>query len=101
MLLKMRSEEEHGTVGIEDVLGTVAVMDIPIGDQHPSDSMLFLRVASCDRDVIENEIGRRTRYRRYRRCPGYRCRDGHPNRRSAPVRFHAFSARSELRSRCY
>ena len=36
----MGAEEEDRAVGIEDVLRAVAVMDVPIGDQHPAHAMV-------------------------------------------------------------
>ena len=50
----MRAEEEHRAVGIENILRAVAVMDVPIGDQHPPDAMLALSVARRDRDGVED-----------------------------------------------
>jgi hypothetical protein len=50
----MCAEEEHGPVGVEEVLRTVAVVDIPIRDQYSADSMFSLSIASCDCDIIED-----------------------------------------------
>ena len=52
----MGAEEEHRSVGVENILCSVAVMDVPIGDQNAPDTVLVLRVARRDRDRVENAL---------------------------------------------
>ena len=49
----VRAEEEHGAVGVENVLRAVAVVDVPIGDQHAANAVLALRIARRDGDAVE------------------------------------------------
>jgi hypothetical protein len=46
-------EEQHAGVGIEDILGAVAVVDVPIHDHDPLAAPLGLRVGCGDRHVVE------------------------------------------------
>src|SRR6476659_6398597 len=50
----VRAEEKHRAVVIKNVLRTVSVVDVPIGDQNPLDAVLALGVAGRDGDIIEN-----------------------------------------------
>src|ERR1700722_1080754 len=50
----MRAEEKHRSVGIENILRPVAVMDVPIGDEHAPGAMLLLGVACRDRDGVKD-----------------------------------------------
>jgi hypothetical protein len=50
----MRAEEKHGAVGVKNILGAVTVMHIPIRNEHFSESMLALRIAGRDGNVIKN-----------------------------------------------
>src|ERR1035438_5104610 len=49
----MRTEEENRAVGIENILRAVAVMHVPIRDQHSLHAVLLLGIASRDGDAIE------------------------------------------------
>ena len=47
------AEEEHRGVLVKDVLRAVAVVHVPIHDQHASHAVPLLRVARRDGDVVE------------------------------------------------
>ena len=47
-----RIEKNRG-VGIEDVLCSIAVVDIPVDDGHPGDSALALQITGGYRDIVE------------------------------------------------
>src|SRR5205823_15021883 len=49
----MRAEEEDRSIFVKDVLCSVPVMHIPIGNEDAFGPEALLRVARCDRDVIE------------------------------------------------
>ncbi len=49
----MRAEEKDRAVGIKNILRAVAVMHVPIGDQHALDTMFLLCVASRDGHRVE------------------------------------------------
>ena len=49
----MHRGEEDRVVVAEDLLGAVAVVDVPIDDRHAPDPELGLRVPRSDRDVVE------------------------------------------------
>jgi len=44
--------EEHGGIGGENVLGAVAVVYVPIEDQHPRQAMGHLQMAGGNGDVV-------------------------------------------------
>ena len=50
----MQGDEEHRRVLVEDGLGAVAVVDVPVDDRDPVDPLPPLRVAGGDRDVVED-----------------------------------------------
>src|SRR5271155_6142070 len=50
----MRAHEEYRAIAVERILSTIPVMHIPIGDHYFSEAVLALRVASSNRNVIEN-----------------------------------------------
>ena len=50
----MRVEEQDRTIVPEDFLGAVAVMHIPIDDQHALDPVIPPRVPRANRDVVEH-----------------------------------------------
>ena len=45
--------EQHRRVGVEDVVRPVAVVHVPVEDQHPLDAVRGARVRRADRDVVE------------------------------------------------
>ena len=49
----MCAEKKSGTVFVENILRSVAMMDIPIGDEHAFDPIETLGIACRNRDVIE------------------------------------------------
>src|SRR5690349_19977452 len=53
MRVLMRAEEQHRAIAVKAVLGAVAVMHVPIDDQHPGDVVPLLSVPRRYRDVIE------------------------------------------------
>jgi len=50
----VRAEEEYRAVVVESILRSVAVMDVPIRNQHALDSVLELGVARTDRDIVKD-----------------------------------------------
>ena len=46
-------EEQHGAVLVEDVLSAVAMVHVPVGDEHTAHAVLRLRVPRSDRDIVE------------------------------------------------
>ena len=50
----VRAEVEHRAVFIEDVLRAVAVMHVPIDDQHLAQMVLVLCIAGGDGGVVEH-----------------------------------------------
>src|SRR5690349_22914089 len=50
--LMHRHEMDVGLV-LDERLSSVAVMDIPIDDENPAESVLFARIVRGDRDVAE------------------------------------------------
>ncbi len=50
----VRAEIEDGTVLVEDLLGAVAVVHVPVDDQHLADAVLPLRISGGDAGVVEN-----------------------------------------------
>ena len=78
----MRAEIENGSVVIEDVLGAVAVVIIPVHDQHAPDTMLHLQIPGRDGDVVEDAethaaIGRSVMARRPDGCESIPDLSGH------------------------
>ena len=49
----MGAEKYDGWIVLETVLCTIAVMHIPINDEHPLQSILFLNIACGDRHIIK------------------------------------------------
>jgi len=49
----MDADEQRIRVGLEVVLGAVAVMDVPVQDRDPFDRVCDAQILGCDRDVIE------------------------------------------------
>ena len=49
----MQGYEEHPVVGVESVLGSVAVMDIEVYDRNPLVPTALDGVYGADRDVVE------------------------------------------------
>src|SRR5262249_6716749 len=49
----MRAEVQYGAVAIVNVLSHMSMMDVPIDDHCVRDSVFFLRVSSCNSDVVE------------------------------------------------
>jgi hypothetical protein len=49
----VEGEKEHRGVVVEQVLGAVAVVDVPVDDHHPLDPVPALQVARRHRDVVE------------------------------------------------
>ncbi len=47
------AEVKNGWVSFEDVLGAVAMMNVPIDDYHSCQSVFFLDIPSRDRGIIE------------------------------------------------
>src|SRR5215213_9998773 len=61
----MRREEVDGRIVVEDPLRAIAVMNVPIDDRDPFDLRIFaLRVAGCNRDVVEKTEAHRSLFRR-------------------------------------
>ena len=56
--------EQHGRVGVEDVVRPVAVVHVPVEDQHPLDPVRRPRVGRRDRHVVEEAEAHRARRRR-------------------------------------
>ena len=50
----VRAQEHDGAVVVEDVLRAVAMVDVPIDNQHAGEPVLLLRVARADRNVVED-----------------------------------------------
>jgi hypothetical protein len=50
----MGAEEEDAGILVEDVLGAVAVVHVPIGDEHAFDAVDFAGVARGDGCVVED-----------------------------------------------
>src|SRR5436309_498436 len=50
----MRAEVKDGAVVVEDVLSAIAVVIIPIDDQHSADPVSLLQVTGGDRDIIKD-----------------------------------------------
>ncbi len=50
----MRAEEEDRTVFVEYILGTVAVMHVPVDDQGLPDAVPSLRIAGTKSNIIEH-----------------------------------------------
>ena len=48
------AEEEDGTVGVERVLRAIAVVHVPIGDQHFGQAVAMLGVSRGNRHVVED-----------------------------------------------
>ena len=48
-----RDREDRG-IGVERVLGAVAVVRVPVDDRDSPDAQRFLRMPDCDRDVPED-----------------------------------------------
>ena len=49
----VQRDRQHGRVVEEDLLGAVAVVDVPVDDRHPAEAALALRPARRDRRVVE------------------------------------------------
>lgn len=49
----MSTKEKNGFVLVEYVLGSVAMMHVPINDENFTYAVFFLGVTSCDGDVVE------------------------------------------------
>lgn len=75
-------EIKHGRIEPEDVLGAVSVMDIPIDDQDPLHSILFLSVAGSNRRIVENAESHRPFAR------GMMTRRPHQAERPAAILLH-------------
>ena len=56
----MQGDVEDGVVGGEDVLRSVAVMDVEVDDRDAADSALQLHVACRDGDVVHQAEAHRT-----------------------------------------
>src|SRR5262245_49570032 len=50
----MRTEIKDGTIVVEDILRAIAVVIIPINNQNSTDSMLLLKIARSDGDIVED-----------------------------------------------
>ena len=50
----MSAEEQHIRVRIENVLGSVAVMHVPVCDHHPSQPVVADRMPCRDCDVVKD-----------------------------------------------
>ena len=48
----MRAEKKDARIGVEDILRSVAVVNIPVRDQNPLNVVLALRVTRGDCDVV-------------------------------------------------
>src|SRR6185436_11220726 len=59
----MGIEDEYGVVFVKGVLRAVAVMVVPIDDQHSFHTIGFLNVSGSDRDVVVNAETHSTRWR--------------------------------------
>jgi hypothetical protein len=49
----MGAKVQHRTILVENILGTVAVMNIPIDDQNSFGAMLRLRVPGRNGDIVK------------------------------------------------
>ena len=49
----MQGDEQDRGIGVVDLLGAVAVVDVPVEDRHALEPVGLLRVAGRDRDVVE------------------------------------------------
>ena len=58
----VRRGVHHGRIGPEDVLRTVAVMNIKIDDCHAADAVFALGVTGGDRGVVEEAEAHRLRH---------------------------------------
>ena len=51
--IAVRGDVQHAGIAREDVLRAVAVVDVPIDDQHPLEAVAGAQVGGTDGDVVE------------------------------------------------
>ena len=83
-------DEQHARIGVEDLVGPVAVVDVPVEDQHPLGAVRVARPPRGDRDVVEEAEAHRLR--------GLRVVAGRAQRRHAGPRALARAARRRART---
>src|SRR5262245_14808225 len=63
LAVAVNAQEENTRVVVEDVLRAVAVVDVPVDDEHPLNPVYFLGVAGSQGDVVEEAEAHRVRRR--------------------------------------